>query len=252
MGKLVDLTGETFERLTVKQRSEYAGRGREVYWDVVCSCNPTQEFSVNGCSLRSGRTKSCGCLQRSVGKGNVVDLTGRKFGRLTVISRAGSYKLAKMSQATWNVKCDCGIEKVVKGSVMTRGDTQSCGCLHREVISLPLGESMRNAILANYINNAKTRNLCWDLSDTQFFDLVQANCHYCDAPPSTESSRKGHNGVYTYNGVDRVDNAQGYLIGNVVSCCKVCNRAKGTMGYGEYKAFLIRAGKFQLQQSTVG
>jgi hypothetical protein len=44
-------------------------------------------------SLRLGRTKSCGCLKKESDrkpKGNVIDLLGKKFGHLTVISRQGS------------------------------------------------------------------------------------------------------------------------------------------------------------------
>ena len=37
-------------------------------------------------------------------------------------------------------------------------------------------------------------------------------------------------GRYTYNGIDRIDNALGYVIGNVTSCCGTCNKAKATMG----------------------
>ena len=39
--------------------------------------------------------------------------------------------------------------------------------------------------------------------------------------------RKGRNSTYIYNGIDRIDSDKGYKIGNVVSCCKQCNYAKG-------------------------
>ncbi len=53
------------------------------------------------------------------------NLTGRTFGRLRVVSRAGTHN----RYATWNCVCDCGNAAVVIGSCMVRGDTQSCGCL---------------------------------------------------------------------------------------------------------------------------
>jgi len=34
---------------------------------------------------------------------------------------------------------------------------------------------------------------------------------------------------YTYNGLDRIDNAKGYILDNVVPCCKHCNYAKRNM-----------------------
>jgi hypothetical protein len=54
------------------------------------------------------------------------DLTGRTFGRLKVTSREGSDGRGK---ATWKCACDCGNSAVIIGYSLTRGDTQSCGCL---------------------------------------------------------------------------------------------------------------------------
>lgn len=63
--------------------------------------------------------------------GKFVDLTGRKFGRLTVIKRAGYYK----KEIMWRCKCDCGKEVDVIGGSLKRGNTKSCGCLHNEVVN---------------------------------------------------------------------------------------------------------------------
>lgn len=61
--------------------------------------------------------------------GKAVDLTGMRFGRLTVLSRAGT----KAKHHTWLCKCDCGVEKVAYGHAMLNGATVSCGCYHGEV-----------------------------------------------------------------------------------------------------------------------
>lgn len=53
------------------------------------------------------------------------DLTGQRFGRLTVIERAGS---DKQKRATWRCRCDCGGETVVASSYLINGDVRSCGC----------------------------------------------------------------------------------------------------------------------------
>ena len=59
------------------------------------------------------------------------DLIGKKFGRLTVVSRAPNNK---RGQTRWNCICECGNECVVLGTCLVRGMTQSCGCLWREAI----------------------------------------------------------------------------------------------------------------------
>lgn len=56
------------------------------------------------------------------------DLTGQRFGRLVVQSRAPN----QGRQTCWHCVCDCGCEKVAHSSNLLRGLTASCGCLHRE------------------------------------------------------------------------------------------------------------------------
>lgn len=54
-----------------------------------------------------------------------IDLTGQRFGRLTVIE----YDHAEHDGAHWLCKCDCGNEKVVAGYLLRNGGAKSCGCL---------------------------------------------------------------------------------------------------------------------------
>ena len=58
------------------------------------------------------------------------DLTGKKFGRLTVMSRA---KNSKGGKARWLCRCECGNECIVHSSSLKSGNTKSCGCIRREV-----------------------------------------------------------------------------------------------------------------------
>ena len=53
------------------------------------------------------------------------DITGQRFGKLTVIQRAGN---AKNGAATWICRCDCGNEVTASGSNLRKGDKKSCGC----------------------------------------------------------------------------------------------------------------------------
>lgn len=59
-----------------------------------------------------------------------IDITGHKFGRWTVIERAGGG--GKNKKATWLCRCECGTEKVVRGDVLRRGVSRSCGCYRDE------------------------------------------------------------------------------------------------------------------------
>ena len=66
--------------------------------------------------------------------GKFVDLTGRKFGRLTVIKRAEDYISPNGSKAPqWLCECECGNEIIVVGGRLTKKNgTKSCGCLQKE------------------------------------------------------------------------------------------------------------------------
>lgn len=131
MGKLVDLTGKRFGKWTVLQRSQK--HNAKTYWDCRCDCGNVK--SISGYALTSGNSKSCGCakgmlISKTI-KGKTEDLTGQRFGRLTVVSKAENIG----NSPAWNCICDCGNAKVVRGYSLKNGDTKSCGCLQREVIS---------------------------------------------------------------------------------------------------------------------
>ena len=61
----------------------------------------------------------------------LIDLTGQQFGRLSVIERNSS----KDGHAAWLCQCECGKKVVVNGRNLRSGATQSCGCIHREMLS---------------------------------------------------------------------------------------------------------------------
>lgn len=63
--------------------------------------------------------------------GTLQDLTGMRFGRLLVVCRAENIGKA----TAWNCVCDCGKEKVISGSSLRSGESRSCGCLRKELLS---------------------------------------------------------------------------------------------------------------------
>lgn len=130
MGKLIDLTGKKFGRLTVIERTDKK-KNKDILWKCKCDCG--NECEVRGFFLRSGQTKSCGCLKKETDKqpkGNVIDMTGKKYGHYTVIERAGS---SKDGEAMWLCECDCPAHtrNIIIGRPLREGRTTSCGCEKR-------------------------------------------------------------------------------------------------------------------------
>ena len=64
MGKVIDLTGQKFGRLTVIERADVRSHRREIVWRCVCDCGNMKD--IPGYSLRSGMTSSCGCWKSEV------------------------------------------------------------------------------------------------------------------------------------------------------------------------------------------
>jgi hypothetical protein len=58
-----------------------------------------------------------------------IDLTGQKFGRLTVLGQA---EHNKWNRPTWHCRCVCGNMVIVAGNSLRQKHTTSCGCLYRE------------------------------------------------------------------------------------------------------------------------
>lgn len=61
---------------------------------------------------------------------NIVDLSGRQFGRILVLRYSYSNRFGA---SYWQCVCDCGTEKAVRGSSLTSGVIKSCGCLNSEL-----------------------------------------------------------------------------------------------------------------------
>lgn len=127
MSKREDLIGHKFGELTV---IAFAGidKRRCSKWLCKCSCN--KELIVVSDSLKRGATKSCGsCVYYS----KTVDLTGRRFGKLTVVRFSHIDK--KQRASMWEVICACGKTTVVRGNALTSKHVSSCGCLIAETAS---------------------------------------------------------------------------------------------------------------------
>lgn len=117
-GKFRDLTGESFGRLIVVNREPNV-KGRITY---LCECSCGNKTTVLGGSLRSGGTKSCGCLHlESISK----DLTDKVIGNWRV-SKVSS-KRAANGYRYWKCECTlCGKALEVSAESLLNGKSFSC------------------------------------------------------------------------------------------------------------------------------
>ena len=120
MSKFIDLKGQQFGEITVLEKDiELSKEKKRIYWKCQCSCGRIK--SIRGDGLKN--IKTCGECKK--------DLQGQRFGRLVALTKG---KKDKSSHQYWICKCDCGNIVEVNGDNLRRGLTQSCGCLHSEII----------------------------------------------------------------------------------------------------------------------
>jgi len=161
----------------------------------------------------------------------LIDLTGQKFNKWTVIKRMPNNKY---KQRMWLCQCDCGTEKIISEYSFKNGISKGCtACGRRKKPGLA---SMRY-LFRKYKDSAKHKGYDFDLTEEQFKEITQQNCYYCGAKPNQKVGR-GLFGEYIHNGIDRIDNSKGYTIDNIVPCCKQCNYAKRNLTSQEFKGWV--------------
>jgi hypothetical protein len=91
-----------------------------------------------------------------------------------------------------------------------------------------------------YVRRCRRGNIFWELTIEEFQVLTQSPCSYCLCPPSQQRRN------YTYNGIDRKNNRQGYTRDNSVTACGMCNMIKGTrLSFEEMKVAMEAVVRFR-------
>ena len=94
---------------------------------------------------------------------------------------------------------------------------------------LNANRAWRNSLIGRYTSykkGAESRDLEFNLTIDEFKTFWQVNCHYCNSKVETI-------------GLDRVDNAQGYILQNIVPCCYKCNSMKMDSSYDDFVSSII-------------
>lgn len=228
--RAIDLTGKKFNRWTVKRRVANSQDGKAT-WLCECECGNTAIHA--GGTITSGHSKSCGCYKIDAAHDRRNVLTGRRFGRLLVGPESRSSKTGKFR---WECKCDCGKTKAVFGNDLVSGQTQSCGCLQRELVS---GENnvrwVGGAEYSGYDSALKSIGFAEEVRrDPNNSKAVQVKCTLCDkwfTPTTTQISmrRNGLHGNTTPEGW--YSEGRFYCSDECKSQCSIYNQKKYPKGF---------------------
>jgi hypothetical protein len=116
---------------------------------------------------------------------------GSRFGRLVVKERT---KNKGEHEATWLCVCDCGKELVLSGSNLRSGNTQSCGCLQRELLAQRVkrhGHSTKDGLSPTYVSWAMMIQRATNPSRLQFKDYCGRGIKICDRWRFGENGKGG-------------------------------------------------------------
>ena len=129
--RIIDLIGQKFDRLTVKEL--IGSENQSALWKCECECG--RYITKSSAELTYNVNNSCGCIEEE------NNLIGKIFGKLTVLEKTEDRYFRSI---VWKCECSCENKTIVYVSTpsLNSGNTQSCGCLHAESMKT-MGESVR-------------------------------------------------------------------------------------------------------------
>ncbi|WP_419957985.1 HNH endonuclease signature motif containing protein [Psychrobacillus psychrotolerans] len=237
-----DLSGITYGRLEVIEFHGWYddGKRRRPVFLCRCSCASESILPVRADLLKSGNTRSCGCLKKENKSGGrkpsefpSENLTGQIFTRLKVLRFA--YRDKK--RFYYECECSCGTIDFYRGDSLKDETTKSCGCLSKDNTG-PNPKEDREIAVINKLYGVYRRAENFDIEYARFVLTVKSPCEYCggfDLKSDKYSGKK-----FPMNGIDRTDSKGGYLLSNIVSCCKKCNYMKHSLSIEKFVTWIIK------------
>ena len=149
--------------------------------------------------------------------GKLVDLTNTKAGRWTVLSRSITNTHGKPS---WVCQCECGTVRVVPGNSLRRGESTSCGCYNREVVSQNLRKAATKhgrSATADYYRWLNMIARCHNPNNPVYYRYGGRGIAVCERWRSSFTDYVADMGPRPSpkHSIDRIDNEGGYEPGNV-------------------------------------
>lgn len=189
-------------------------------------------------------------------KKEIPTLVGQRFGKLVVVEQT-SCDITGKANHHWLTICDCGNEKETNSWCLKYNKTTSCGCYQRERWLESTVKHTKNfalnALVYEYKVGAKKRGLEFTLTHEDCDYLFSQNCFYCDSEPFCvrETQSKNYKHKIVFNGIDRINNKEGYTKSNSVTCCKFCNVAKHDMELNEFLNWVNRLSRNLMKKNYI-
>lgn len=143
----------------------------------------------------------------------LIDLTGQRFGRLTVVERSPDYVQHNgRHRARWKCVCDCGSELITNGDALRAGRTTSCGCFRKELMS-EIRSTHHETSTKLYGVWCAIKRRCYNKNAAHYEDYGGRGILMCDTWRDNYESFRDWAYSHWYHEsltIDRVDNSKGY------------------------------------------
>lgn len=174
------MTGQKIGMITVLERDytyakEHGLSSNHAYWKCKCDCGNI--LTMLGTNLRRRPNSSCGCIAKSKMKAP-SDLTGMRFGNLTVLCKDLNYTVSGRKRVAWKCQCDCGKIKTILRDSLIGGKTHSCGCMKNFLNQSHLeGQRFGHLLVIEDTGKRKDENVIWKCQcDCGNVIEVRTNC----------------------------------------------------------------------------
>ena len=145
---------------------------------------------------------------------SVVNRVGEKYGRLTVVARAtNKVETSGAVRAQWECTCECGNTTVTSGQSLSRGSTQSCGCLIVEARKAASTHNMSRTPIYRIWNTMRQR--CQNDKNPHWSSYGGRGITVCDRWQTFENFYSDVGDPKKGMTLERCDNNKGYEPGNV-------------------------------------
>lgn len=144
------------------------------------------------------------------------DLTGKRFGILTVLHQTIKPERKTLTKLQWVCRCDCGKVKQYRSYQLVKEGISSCGCLNRgKRHSAYKGyQGLSGVFFGKYKYDAKRRKLSFNLTPKYIWDLLVKQNHQCHFTGRQLTLPSITGDSFTAS-LDRIDSTKGYIKGNV-------------------------------------
>lgn len=238
---MTSLIGKRFSKLVgIEDTLKRDFRGNHI-WKFKCDCGKIVELPRNRVNRTIG-TKSCGCSRVK------DDLTGKKFGKLTVVSREN--KIIGDGCLQYRCLCSCGKETVCSSTNLRNNKSRSCGCERYNHIRY---KQKRDDVYPRFYFEevklrAKNRNMKFNITHKYIKELFLKQNKMCNLTGNpivfAQTHHERRKGLNTAS-LDRIDSTKGYIKGNVQIVHKHINIMKLNLSLDDFKNFCIKVADYE-------